>query len=132
MMFIINSTDRYRLLLLIELAGVREGCIQVAEVSRRRGIPAAYLAQLVAELSRRGIVVARRGPHGGVSLALDPADIPLGKVLAAQAPAEAASPALKELQEHLGAAWGAATDTLTLQDLVQWERSASMEPEYVI
>lgn len=130
--FIMNSTDHYRLLLLIELAGVRGGCIQMAEISRRRGIPAAYLAQLVAELSRRGIIAARRGPNGGLRLALDPADVSLGELLAAPVPAARSSPALGHLQERLAVAWGEAMDELTLEDLLRWERSASPQPEYVI
>lgn len=130
--FMMNLTDHYRLLLLIELAGVREGCIQVAEISRRRSIPAAYLAQLVAELSRRGIIAARRGPNGGLRLALDPADVSLGELLPAPVPAALSSPALGRLQERLAVAWGEAMDELTLEDLLRWERSASPQPEYVI
>ncbi|MCG6963001.1 MAG: Rrf2 family transcriptional regulator [Acidobacteria bacterium] len=131
-MFIMNMTDRYRLLLLIELAGVSGGSIQVAEISRRRGIPTAYLAQLVADLSRRGIIAARRGPNGGVRLALDPGEVPVNDLFAAPAPADLASPALRRLQERLGAAWEEATSALTLQDLLRWERSAYRQPEYVI
>jgi Rrf2 family protein len=130
--FVINSTDRYRLLLLIELASARGSCLQIAEISRRRDLPAAYLAQLVAELSRRGVVVARRGPNGGVRLAVDPCDISINDLLSGAAVTDPASPAVMQLQDRLSMAWEEATAQLTLDDLLQWERSAAQQPEYVI
>jgi Rrf2 family protein len=39
-----------------------------AEIARRQGIPAAYMAKIVQDLGRAGIVRTHRGSHGGVEL----------------------------------------------------------------
>ena len=40
-----------------------------ADIARRQGIPAAYMAKIVQDLGRAGIVRTHRGSHGGVELA---------------------------------------------------------------
>ncbi len=49
----------------------------VDEVAERTGIPRFYLSKLIWKLAKRGLVVARRGRHGGVVLARPSADIRL-------------------------------------------------------
>lgn len=50
---------------------------QVREIAARTDIPAPYLAKIVHQLGRRGIVRTRRGVGGGVELAIDPARMTL-------------------------------------------------------
>lgn len=51
--------------------------VLVEEVAEYTGIPRSYLSKLVHKLAKRGLVVARRGHHGGVVLAKPSAEITL-------------------------------------------------------
>ena len=67
---------------LLELAlHYGDGPVQTAEIAAKHGIPEAYLDQLMASLNKLGFVVSRRGPRGGHSLAMPPADITLSMVM---------------------------------------------------
>jgi Rrf2 family protein len=54
-----------------------DGPVQVREIASAARIPAPYLAKIVHQLSRRGLVLTRRGSGGGVQLACDPAAVTL-------------------------------------------------------
>lgn len=51
--------------------------VLVEDVAEYTGIPRSYLSKLVHKLAKRGLVVARRGHHGGVVLAKPSAEITL-------------------------------------------------------
>ena len=55
--------------------------IRAADIARRQGIPELYLAQVLHSLQKRGVTKSQRGPQGGHSLAMDPADITMGTVM---------------------------------------------------
>ncbi len=55
--------------------------IRAADIARRQGIPELYLAQVLLSLQKRGVTKSQRGPQGGHSLAMDPADITMGTVM---------------------------------------------------
>jgi len=131
MMLIMNTTDRYRLELLAELAVRFPDSISGAAVAERRGIPAAYLAHLVRELARQAVVQTRRGPGGGIRLAHPPHEIPLDRVLAPTAPDAEPNPP-GTLEEHLRDLLANALGSLSVADLVAWEREASPASNYVI
>ena len=57
------------------------GSIRAADIARRQGIPELYLAQVLLSLQKRGVTKSQRGPQGGHSLAMDPADITMGTVM---------------------------------------------------
>ena len=59
------------------------GPIQTAEIAGRQGVPEPYLDQLLATLSKVGLVKSRRGPHGGYVLAKEPSELSLGTIIAA-------------------------------------------------
>ena len=59
----------YALKALLELAAAREALWSVAHVARRQRIPAPMLEQILLQLRRAGLVVARRGRAGGYGLA---------------------------------------------------------------
>ena len=48
-----------------------EGPLPLTEIARREKLPHAYLEQLVGDLRKAGLVVARRGPSGGYELSRD-------------------------------------------------------------
>jgi len=51
--------------------------VLVEEVAEYTGIPRSYLSKLIHKLAKKGLVVARRGHHGGVVLARPSAEITL-------------------------------------------------------
>jgi len=68
----LSARSEYGLLALIDLVGT-ERPLAMRELAETRGIPAAFLEQLLADLRRAGLVHAVRGAHGGFTLAR-PAD----------------------------------------------------------
>jgi Rrf2 family protein len=52
-------------------------------IAQRQGIPAPFLAKILAQLAQHGIVDAQRGPHGGVKLVHSPDRISLRDVVEA-------------------------------------------------
>lgn len=51
--------------------------VLVEEVAEYTGIPRSYLSKLIHKLAKKGLVVARRGHHGGVVLARPSTEITL-------------------------------------------------------
>jgi Rrf2 family transcriptional regulator, iron-sulfur cluster assembly transcription factor len=51
--------------------------VLVEEVAEYTGIPRSYLSKLIHKLAKKGLVVARRGHHGGVVLARPSSEITL-------------------------------------------------------
>ena len=58
-------------------------CRQTADIARCAGVPKPYLAKIVHSLARRGILRAKRGVGGGISLARPPEDITLLEIVEA-------------------------------------------------
>lgn len=78
----ITQRTEYLLLTLLDLARV-EGNQHVLsrDVAERQGIPAKYMPQLMAILTRKGWVNSVRGAGGGVRLAVDPKDVTVQDVI---------------------------------------------------
>jgi Rrf2 family protein len=73
----ISRTSEYSLRAVVALArspGVPRTTHEVAEVTR---VPVGYLAKLLQNLARAGIVSSQRGLNGGFVLARDPAEVTL-------------------------------------------------------
>lgn len=81
-----NMRDIYRLEALLELSAAYPEACTAAEVARRRHIPRSFLARLLSELSREGLVITNRGPRGGVRLAREPSRVPVSALLPAESP----------------------------------------------
>lgn len=72
----LTAKSEYGLVALIDLAAARDqGPLSVRDLAARRGIPQAFLEQLLATMRREGLVTAVRGAHGGFILTRDPAQI---------------------------------------------------------
>lgn len=52
-----------------------------SQIAQQQHIPEPFLLRISADLSRSGLIESRRGPTGGVRLALPPSDITVGKVV---------------------------------------------------
>lgn len=72
----LSARSEYGLLALIDLASAAEGRpLATRELAENRGIPAAFLEQLLADLRRAGLVRATRGPRGGFALTRSASEI---------------------------------------------------------
>ena len=75
-MISITSKSPYALAALVELSGHGDrGPVPIAELARRREIPAQFLEQLFATLRRAGILRSQRGVKGGYAFAKPPGEI---------------------------------------------------------
>jgi Rrf2 family transcriptional regulator, cysteine metabolism repressor len=72
----ITSKSPYALSALVELYRRGDsGPVPIAELARRREIPAQFLEQLFAVLRRAGILRSQRGVKGGYAFARPPAEL---------------------------------------------------------
>ena len=79
-----STKDRYALLLMVELASATPGeYLPLKAVSDNQGISVKYLEQIVAPLSKAGLVESGRGSQGGYRLTKAPADYTAGEILRA-------------------------------------------------
>tara|TARA_R110002110_G_scaffold205066_1_gene416779 strand:+ start:189140 stop:189577 length:438 start_codon:yes stop_codon:yes gene_type:complete len=73
----------YSLRVLIYLAVSTEERATIREIAQHYNISRNHLMKVVQELSQRGYVVALRGKNGGLQLKKPPAEIKIGKLVAA-------------------------------------------------
>lgn len=75
---------QYAICGIFDLAYNGEGApVQIRVISERQGIPARYLEQIFQRLRRAGLVISKRGPGGGYTLARAPGDIDLRSIVEA-------------------------------------------------
>ncbi len=77
----LSSKTRYALRALVELARSDGAQLTAGELAERADAPRKFLEAILLELSRRSIVVSRRGKLGGYSLARPPAEISFAEVI---------------------------------------------------
>ena len=77
----LSQTVEYALRAVVYLAGENDGPASTAAVARATKVPPAYLAKVLHALVKAGIVAARRGVGGGVTLAKDPARLTILEVV---------------------------------------------------
>ena len=66
---IFSTPVQYAIRAMTYLGGQEVGKLcSIREISRAAGIPMPYLAKIINRLSRRRLVLARRGPAGGIML----------------------------------------------------------------
>ncbi|MBM4406604.1 MAG: Rrf2 family transcriptional regulator [Chloroflexi bacterium] len=58
-----------------------EGSVRASDIARRQQIPEAFLDRLLHTMSKENFIKSQRGPQGGHSLAMDPKEITLAKVM---------------------------------------------------
>lgn len=57
--------------------------VSIRQISAETGVPLPYLSKIISSLSRIGLVSARRGPGGGVTLSRPPDEVTVGDVVEA-------------------------------------------------
>jgi Rrf2 family protein len=131
---VIGRTGVQALKALLELAQEPGQWRSVSDLAAAQALPAPYLEQLLLRLRRAGVLEARRGRQGGYRLACRPAELSLGKVLAAvgawprpiattDAPAEGGADQATErvatlLRQRLARAIERELERLTLEELL--------------
>jgi Rrf2 family protein len=122
----------------------RDEPVRIGLISERQAIPTRYLEQIFQRLRRAEIVVSKRGPGGGYSLARPPAEITVRDVIeAVEGPLadalEMAAPEAGDGSLRPGFLWGRLAErfadalaSLTIDDLCQEAARADVrraEPE---
>ncbi len=99
----LSREEQYGIMALVDLAyNLNGGPAQVRQIAKRQRIPQRFLEQIFAKLRQADVVVGKRGPRGGYSLAKEPKDIRLEEVMKALRPKlqedqRSDAPALAEL-----------------------------------
>lgn len=135
----ISTKGRYALRLMIDIAMNDNGePVRVKEISARQNISMKYLEQIVSILNKAGYVRAIRGPQGGYRLVKKPSEYTAGMILrlteGSLAPVSCLDYednecqredicATLELWKRLDEAIRGVVDTVTLEDLVDWQEA---------
>lgn len=83
----LSREEQYGIMALVDLAyNLNGGPAQVRQIAKRQQIPQRFLEQIFAKLRQADVVVGKRGPRGGYSLAKEPSDIKLEEVMRALRP----------------------------------------------
>lgn len=77
----LSKFSDYSLRVLIYLAGQPDTLSTIDEISDRYAISKDHLRKIVHNLAQSGWIESKRGRSGGLSLAMNPAEISLGKVV---------------------------------------------------
>ncbi len=99
----LSREEQYGIMALVDLAyNLNGGPAQVRQIAKRQRIPQRFLEQIFAKLRQANVVVGKRGPRGGYSLAKDPSEVKLEEVMRALRPrlqedTRTDAPALAEL-----------------------------------
>lgn len=84
----LSSTAQSALRAVLHVASLGEGAlVRADEVAEAVGSPRNYLSKTLHLLARAGVLVSRRGPHGGFALAVPAAELRLDRVIAPFVPA---------------------------------------------
>lgn len=84
----LSQTVEYALRSATFLAGAPGSSRTVEQIAAATHVPLAYLAKVMRQLVRSGIVSSRRGVGGGFTIARPPADIRILEIVAAVEPIE--------------------------------------------
>jgi len=80
----LSTKSRYGTRMLIDIAeNHHAGPVSVAEIASRTGISEKYMEKLIRRLKKAGLVLSKRGPKGGHTLAKSPANITVGDIVRA-------------------------------------------------
>lgn len=83
----LSREEQYGIMALVDLAyNLNGGPAQVRQIAKRQQIPQRFLEQIFAKLRQAEVVIGKRGPRGGYSLAKDPKEIRLEEVMKALRP----------------------------------------------
>ena len=82
----LSQTTEYALRLVVQLASERDRPVTIPELARATKIPSGYLAKVLRQLSRAGLIHSQRGPNGGSVLIRPPEEVTVLDVVQAVDP----------------------------------------------
>jgi Rrf2 family protein len=143
----ISTKGRYALRLMIDLAINNTGTpVSLKDIARRQGISEKYLEQIIAVLNRADYVRSVRGAQGGYLLRKQPEDYTVGMILRLTEGSLSPVPCIEVddevncdrqadcvtliLWKKINDAVRGVVDTITLQDLVDWQ--SEKNGDYII
>lgn len=133
----ISTKGRYALRLMLDLATNDSGApIRLKDAARRQNISEKYLEQIISILNKAGFVRSIRGPQGGYVLSCKPEEYTVGMILrqteGSLAPVECVEHisgcemeggcVTRILWEKINDAISNVVDTVTLEDLMNWQK----------
>lgn len=134
----VSTKGRYALRLMIDLATNDDGNpIRIKDVAERQDISDKYLEQIISVLNKAGYVRSVRGPQGGYKLKKKPEEYTVGMILRLTEGSLAPVSCIEEedtcerqsgcatylLWKKISDAVNGVVDTVTLKDLVDWQRN---------
>ncbi len=134
----ISTKGRYALRLMIDIA-IHSAAepVRIKDIAKRQDVSEKYLEQIIAVLNKAGYVKSIRGPKGGYLLTKQPADYTAGMILRLTEGSLAPVSCLEfeendcprqdqcatlELWKRLDQAIKDVVDSVTLEDLVEWQK----------
>ena len=96
----LSQTVEYALRAMVYLAGCNEDPQPTEQISEKTKVPAPYLAKVLQNLTRKGLVRSQRGVKGGFLLAQRPEDITILDVVNAVDPIQRIASCPLELKSH--------------------------------
>lgn len=142
----ISTKGRYALRLMIDLAMNSVGePVSLKDVAKRQGISEKYLEQIISVLNRAGYVKSIRGAQGGYLLRRPPEEYTVGMILRLTEGSLAPVTCVEDgdfpcerqencvtviLWKKINDAINSVVDSITLQDLVDWQNEKN--GQYVI
>lgn len=134
---IISTSGMYAIGLMMDLAAHKDaGPVKLKDVACRQGISLKYLETISGELKKAGLVTSYRGANGGYKIRYAPKEYTVGmilmpavgNVLDGHALQSASTENASEMEyaagfvcEHIRRAVSKTTDSITLQDLLDWQ-----------
>ena len=82
----LSQTTEYALRIVVQLASQGAEPVTIPELARTTRIPSGYLAKVLRQLSRAGLVHSQRGPNGGSVLLRPPEELTVLDVVQAVDP----------------------------------------------
>lgn len=134
----ISTKGRYALRLMIDIA-IHSAAepVRIKDIAKRQDVSEKYLEQIIAVLNKAGYVKSIRGPKGGYLLTKQPTDYTAGMILRLTEGSLAPVSCLEfeendcprqdqcatlELWKRLDQAIKDVVDSVTLEDLVEWQK----------
>ena len=143
----ISTKGRYALRIMIDLAQNDSGVpLRLKEVAARQNLSDKYLEQIISILNKAGYVRSVRGAQGGYLLKHPPCEYTVGMILRLTEGSLAPVACVEEdvsvcdrfdscatavLWKRLNDAINGVVDTVTLQDLVDWQKERNDNTQQV-
>ena len=96
----ISQTAEYALRAVVSLAQNFEKSLTTAEIARLTKVPKSYLSKVLHALAKGGIVISKRGLHGGYILAHPIGNLPLLNIINAVDPVKRIESCPLKLESH--------------------------------